>query len=118
MSVSSEFERKLQAAFAELQATGMRRANYDPHFDRGLRMLDLEVRPPHYLPMTRAILRAGGYFAVFWGGFMWLTVWRTVWSPLLAIVFSIFAGALFGLVIAARYRRERRKHQLSDWDAL
>lgn len=122
MPETSEFGRKLQAALAELQATGMWRANYDPHVDRGLRKLGLRVRPQHYRPFWRVFFGMGLNFAITWGILMWIMVWRFEWSgtgvPWRYIIVSCLGGTFFGLFMALSLRRGHRKHHLSDWDAL
>lgn len=110
----AEFERKLARARAELAAKGMWRANADPWPDRWLRRCGLRLRPPHYRDPWRFGVRMGGYFAVAWGLFMWLWVWRADSLPVLeAMASALFAGALFGFFMAMSVAWFRRRHRLT-----
>lgn len=108
MPETSKFDRKLQAALTELEATGMWRANYDPHIDRGLRKLGLRVRPPHYRSFLSTKLVFGASFVI---GF-------AIIAELAKPIDTLAIGLIFGGGMALVYYRDRRKHSLSDWDAL
>ena len=108
MPDTSEFDRKLQAALTELQATGMWRANYDPHIDRGLRKLGLRVRPPHYRTFLSTMLVFGASFVI---GF-------AIIAELAKPIDTLAIGLIFGGVMSLVYYLDRRKHRLSNWDDL
>ena len=105
---TSEFDRKLQTALAELEATGMWWANFDPHVDRGLRKLGLRVRPPHYRSFLSTMLEFGASFVI---GF-------AIIAELAKPIDALAIGLIFGGGMALVYYRDRRKHSLSDWDTL
>jgi hypothetical protein len=81
--------------------------------------LGLTDRPPHYRPFWRNALWSGAYFASLWGVAMWLLLWRGEGMPWgLAVGRTVFAGAFFGLWMAAYYHRSARRHGLSRWEDL
>lgn len=114
---TSEFDRKLQAALAELEAAGLTGSSYDLPLDRGLRKLGLRLRPSHYQSFTLNALKWFGFFAAVTSATMWaLDVSDR--DPLLILIQVSIGGVLFGMFMALCHRRDRRKHRLSDWDAL
>ncbi len=118
MPETSEFDRKLQTALAELEATGMWRANFDPHVDRGLRKLGLRVRPPHYRSFLSTMLGFGALFAIGMAVLSALT--RSIGARDISNVGlnALAAGLIFGGGMALAYHLDRRKHRLSIWDDL
>ena len=48
---ADEFSRKLAKAFAEAEAAGMKRSEYDNWAYRGLRRLGVRIKPPVYCHM-------------------------------------------------------------------
>ncbi len=123
MPETSEFDRKLQAALTELQATGMRRRwSFNPYESNLLRWLGFRVRPPHYRSFWRAFFGIGLYFGIIWGIGMWIMLWRFEWTgagvPWRYIIGTCLVGTLYGLFMALSLRRDRRKYRLSKWDDL
>ena len=122
MPETSEFDRKLQAALTELEATGMWRWSYNPPEGIVSRKVGFRVRPPHYRPFWRAFFGIGLYFGIIWGIGMWIMLWRVEWSgtgvPWRYLIVTCLAGTLFGLSMALSLRRDRRKYRLSKWDDL
>lgn len=115
----SDFERKHAAAMKELEATGIWRSNYAPPIYHLYRALGLKVRPPHYAGLLAGILGQGVFFGVVWGLFMWWSQWRGTDLPVQGMLLSaVFAGALFGGVMAVAYAYGRRKWKLTAWDDL
>jgi apolipoprotein N-acyltransferase len=104
---------------AEMIAAGIKHRNASPPLFRLARRLGFQPRLPHYVPFARIALMNGGYFCVTWGLFMWGLFWRHQSMPVLvAIGSAVFAGVLFGVFMALYYRYSRKRHGLSDWDAL
>lgn len=125
MTDKAEYDRKLAAALAELRATSMWSANYDPPMDRALRRLGLRLRPPHYRSFMRVFLGYALFFAIGWGALMWMWAWREAWVtagfvgvPWEYLVRSCIFGSVIGLALALSLFYDRRKHRLRDWDAL
>jgi membrane associated rhomboid family serine protease len=118
MTDKAEYDRKLAAALAELRATGMWRANYDPHMDRALRRLGLRLRPPHYRSFLSYMFGVGGCFGILWGIQMLQMPQDGARSSLGVSLGALVGGLIFGGLMALWLRRDRRKHRLRDWDML
>ncbi|MGP9791311.1 DUF6404 family protein [Roseinatronobacter sp. NSM] len=95
MTESAEFDRKLAAALAELRATGMWRANFDPHMDRALRRLGLRLRPPHYRSFLPYMFGMGRCFAIGWGILMLLMPHEGARSILGVSIGALVGGAVW-----------------------
>lgn len=118
MPETSEFDRKLQAALNEQEATGMWRANYDPHVDRGLRKLGLRVRPPHCRSFLATMLGFGALFAIGMAIISALSGSIGARDITSAGLNALAVGLIFGGSMALSYHLDRRKHRLRDWDDL
>ncbi len=113
------YQQKLDAALAELEATGMMESNYQPPLFKKMRKLGLQPRPPHYEPTLKILLSYGLFFGVFWGLTMWFIQWQTSALPVWGALFTAgLAGLLFGLTLSLYYRHGRRKYKLSTWENL
>jgi ABC-type antimicrobial peptide transport system permease subunit len=50
---------------------------------------------------------------------MWFTTWQFSSAPvLIALSTSVFAGLLFGLIMALYFKRSAKKNNLSSWERL
>lgn len=115
----SLFETRKAKALELLCGTGMRESNYLPPLIRLLWWLRVPVRPPHFLGFFTSTALFGAFFGVTWGLIMWLFVWRQQGSSLsMACASALFAGMVFGMVMAASYAWSRRKHTLPAWEDL
>ncbi|KIN62403.1 hypothetical protein Z946_1261 [Sulfitobacter noctilucicola] len=77
------------------------------------------VKPPHYAPFWRVVLGYALWFGPVWGPLMWFLTWRAQGHGLVAaLVASVCAGLLFGVLMAIYYRRSRSRNKLSSWDDL
>lgn len=115
----NEYERKFDAAMAEMAATNMWRSNYAPPLMSLQRRMGWLVRPPLYASFWRVVLGYALWFGPIWGVLMWFTSWRGQgFSVMVAVGASAFAGLLFGLLLALFYAKARRKHRLSRWEDL
>jgi Family of unknown function (DUF6404) len=104
------FEEKLTAALGLLASTGMWRSNYAPPYHRLLWKLGAKTPPPHFRSFTANFVSAGVLFGIV----MWFAWWPSM-SVGRAFIGSIFAGVLFGLCEAARYRYGARKYRIPLW---
>ena len=119
METPNDYTRRLEAALAEIDAAGIKRANAPPPVFRLARRLGLSPRPPHYMSFARAALLTGPAFGLIWGLLMWVLTWRDQDLPMLiALLSSILAGALFGLMLAGYYRWSASEAGLSRWEDL
>lgn len=115
----SEYDRKLQAAQAEMAQAGVRPKDLNPLLLRGLRKIGLTPRHPYYAAFTTNALIMGGYFGICWGALMWLFFWRSQDMPAsMVIILALLAGTFFGLIMAWFYARKHKQLRLSDWRAL
>jgi hypothetical protein len=114
--MEDDYTRRLSAAMAELEASGIKRANYAPPLFRVARAIGLRPRPPHYMSFARAALLAGPAFGLLWGLLMWAVAWQQSGMPMgFALLASLLAGILFGLAMAAYYRWAASEAGLSRW---
>lgn len=112
------FERKLQPAWAELDASPIWAANSDAPLLRLLRRR-WNVPPPHYCSFRFNFLFNAIWFGPPWAMLMWLWTWSAEGMPVLgAVAGAMVAGIVFGLCMAIYYRASARKHGLSSWDSL
>lgn len=119
MEFEVTFEEKLGLAKEELKNTGLWKSNYDPPLLRLYHKLGLKAKPPHYANFVTNLIVSGLYFGIFWGLAMWFFFWRSTERTLaIAIIASVVAGALFGLLMACYYKYSASKHKLSNWDNL
>jgi len=113
------FEMKKQAALAELKNSKIWQSNYQPPFLMFMWWLGKEERPPHYNGFLRNALTLGLFFGLFLGLIMWFFVWESGALPAIAaIVASLLAGAIFGLVMACYYSFSAKRNKLSRWEDL
>ncbi len=115
--IAMDFEAKRDAALKELSKAGIQKANYRPPVLLLAWKLGLKQRPPHYNTFWANTLFNGIWFGVMWGLAMWILLWRSEGMPVLgALLAALFAGFLFGSMMAAYYRWSARKHGLTSWD--
>lgn len=117
--MSEDYKNRLARAEEELEASGISSLNHAPPIFRLARALGLNPRPPHYMGFKRAVFVTGPAFGVAWGLLMWFIQWRAADLPWQAAVLSsVLAGALFGLLMAGYYRWAGKRAGLSSWDDL
>ncbi|OAN87030.1 hypothetical protein A8B74_04905 [Sulfitobacter geojensis] len=93
--------------------------NYKPPLLNVQRRLGWMVRPPHYASFWRVMLGYALWFAPVWGILMWFVSWRGQgFSLVSAAGAAVFAGILFGGMMALYYARARRRYKLSKWEDL
>jgi len=119
METQTDYIRRLDAALAELDQAGITRANSTPPLFHLAKRLGLKPRTPHYMSFARAVLLTGPFFGLLWGLVMWIFVWSAQGLPaVVAVLASVLAGALFGLLMAGYYRRSSGNSELSRWEDL
>lgn len=112
-----DFESRKQAALKELSESGIQKANSRPPVLLFAWKLGLKQRPPHYNTFWANTFFNGCWFGVLWGLAMWLLIWRSQGMPVLgALLAALFAGFLFGSMMAAYYRWSACKHRLTPWE--
>lgn len=113
------FHDKLKLAYAELQATGIKKTNYRPPFTLLLQKCGLKLPPPHYTGFWQNTLLLGSFFGMTWGTIMYFAVWQAQsMGPMEALITIICTGGIYGLAMAAYYRYGARKHHLTPWTQL
>lgn len=56
-------------------------------------------------------------YALMWGVFMYIMMWRRTEIPITyQVVSTLCAGLFFGVFMALMYRRHKRKHDLRTWE--
>lgn len=115
----SDFDRRLEAALAEMEAAKIKPGNANPPLYRALQKRGYAVPPPLYGAPLKVAFGMGAFFAVLWGVFMWAFTWSRSGVPLdVALIGALFAGALFATGMSLYYSFLRKKHALTQWDAL
>lgn len=118
-SSSMSFDEKYQKAIEELRASKIWGANHDQPLNKIYRMMGLKVRPPHYATFGQVFLVHGVFFLM-----MWVVLWlfNPFGWPGMTLPFMIGTGLLGGLIysaiMAAYYRWDRKRHNLTPWDEL
>ncbi len=117
-----DYQRKFDAAMAELDKAGVWRSNANPPYVRQARRLGFKPRPPYYVSAVNLAVWAGLYFGLFMGLYGYLKpvlgLRDTAMSGFAIALGAIMSGLLFGVSMAAWYRHVRKKHGLSSWEAL
>lgn len=107
---------KVQAALRHLDLAGVHRRHSAPPLHRLLWRMGFNAPPPILASVASNALLMGTWFAVGWGVLMWLLVWRNTHMPAGGAVFSaLFAGVLFGLLMAVVMRVMRLRRGLPLW---
>ncbi|MDO6729431.1 DUF6404 family protein [Marinovum sp. 2_MG-2023] len=117
--MTTEYERRWTAAQAEMTSAGVWQSNATPPVILLLRRLGLRPRPPYYIGFWQLALVYGAFFSVFWGLLMWFLDWsaRGMSVPA-ALLSSLVAGTLFGLILSTLTHRSRKRHGLRNWNDL
>ena len=116
---ATDFETKRTKALALLQASGMKRSNYEPPLVSLLWRLGLPVPPPHFASFVGSATFSAVTFGVVWGLVMWFVSWSGSGMDIhAAMLTSAVSGLLFGLAMAGMYAYGRRKHKLPSWKDL
>jgi hypothetical protein len=108
---------KLKRMYEHLPALGISPYTAAPPLYRFLWLLGIEVAPPIFGAFLPIALFMGTFFACGWGFFMWFFLWSKDANPstTAAILVSLLAGALFGLIMAAYLRYKTKKYGLPPW---
>lgn len=115
----SAFEIRRRKAMAMLEKSGIRKSNYLPPATALLWKMGVKVPPPHFASFASTAAVNGLYFGLLWGAIMWLAGWSAqAFSLRAALLNAVFAGALFGVSMAAYYAYGRKKHLFPTWQSL
>ena len=108
---------KIELLLKDLTQRGARQYTIAPPLYRVLWRLGIEATPPHFARFWSLALTMGAFFAIAWGIVMWLLFWRGGNTPVAVDVgVSIVAGFLFGVAIAAYYRKSAGRLALPRWE--
>lgn len=115
MVVSYEDKIKRWLEFAS--AKGLPNAIARPPIDRILSAVGMHLPPLVFWKFPAVAALLGLQFGVFWGVFMYLTVWgdRPVLNTAIA---SVSVGLAFGISMATFLSWQRRKWNLPSWESL
>ena len=100
----------------DLGQKGIGQYTIAPPFYRLLWRLGIEVRPPHFAGFWSLAATMALSFGIVWGIFMWFTVWQQQSSVSQSIGTTALVSFLFGVILAASYRRRARKLALPRWE--
>jgi membrane associated rhomboid family serine protease len=109
-------EEKVAYLLRDLGQKGVGQYTIAPPIYRLLWRLGIEIRPPHFASFWSLAAPMAVGFGIFWGIFMWLTVWQQGSSVSLAVGTAASAGLFFGVFMAAYYRWRARKLALPRWE--
>jgi|GEM_PF-4693099 hypothetical protein len=118
----AEYQRKFNAALAELEKAGVSYADANPPYVRHGRWLGFKPRPLYYVSSVKIAVWFGLSFALGMGlvSFVSLTFFpseRVTSLPAKAVA-SFAVGLAWGFWWAAWHRNKRKKLGLSSWETL
>jgi hypothetical protein len=109
-------QEKVEHYLNDLAHRGISKGTAAPPLYRLLWRLGIEVPPPLLASFGSLAVMWGVLFGVGWGLIMWFTFWRDNMPPAIALISSLFAGATFGVIMAAYYRWRASKLALPRWE--
>ena len=74
-----------------------------------------ECSPSYFWPFWSQVAMSGTSWGLFWGTFMFFSVWRDK-SFLQILIPTLIAGFFFGLFMAMLHQCNKRKSGLSTWE--
>ena len=83
--------------------------------DKLLSALGIEARPVIFWRLPVVAAAVGVFFGVFWGLWMFLTVWRDK-SVLAVAIASAASGVPFGLFVASFQLWQRKRWKIPSWE--
>jgi hypothetical protein len=114
-----DFEEKREQALALLAEKGILRTVYEPFAVKLLWKMGVQVPPPHFMSFWRMASLSAFWFTAAWGLWMWIFAWSGQGKPVAtAVITACAAGLFFGLAMATFYLRDKKKHDLPDWESL
>ena len=113
------FDERRKRAIAVLNRKGIPQASSEPAHIRLFRRLGLQVRPLHFETFWRTTLVSALWFGPLWAAIMWLFSWRKDGTnPLVAALAAVICGLVYGMVMAAIFAWQKKKHALPTWESL
>lgn len=112
-----DYKAKLEEWFKFARAKRIGWSYRRPPIDFFLQKLGCRIPPIVFWSFGAAASVLGINFGIIWGVLMYLMVWKKEQAPISEVfAFSIFTGAMFGLLMAWLYSRLRQKNNLPSWD--
>ena len=109
-------EEKVAYLLRDLGQKGIGQYAIAPPVYRLLWRLGIAVRPPYFARFWSLAASMAVGFGIVWGIIMWFAIWRQSASVSVAVATAALAGLLFGVIMAAYYRRQARKLALPRWE--
>jgi len=111
------YDEKIQYLYTDLNRRGIPKAIILPPEFCLLRKCGIEARPPHFQGILSLLLHFGATFAAIYGTISWIIRWRSESIPLgSAAMHLLYAGAIFGVLMAVYYRWQAKRLDLPSWD--
>ncbi len=110
--MSEAYRNRMLAVAQELRAQGVWMSTSAPPIYRLAWRAGVRVRPPLYQPFRANAITMGAGFAFAYGLLQWLNPWRQNTSVTATVFVAVFAGLIFGLGMAATFRRKASRLQL------
>ena len=100
----------------DLRARGVGKMTATPPLFQLAWRFGIMIPPPHFMTFGSLALLTGSMFAILWGAFMWLSIWRFQSLPtVIAFGAALAAGVFFGTALATYYRWKARRLSLPSW---
>jgi hypothetical protein len=109
---------KVERLIADLRRRGVSPYTAAPPLFRLAWALGLNVPPPLFMGFLPLTLLMGAFYGTLWGGFIWALQWHSGPSAQrAAATLAACAGLVFGLSVAAYYRRKASRLRLPPWES-
>ena len=109
-------DEKVALLLKDLRQRGISEYTTAPPLYRLLWRLGITAKPPFFASFWSLVVTMGVLFGVLWGILMWFSGWQGELPVSTAIGLAVLAGVLFGLIMAAYYRRKARQLALPRWE--
>lgn len=115
----SEYQRRFEAAEAELDAAGVWPSNAVPPYIRFVRKLGFKPVLPHYMPLWRTFLGQSTFFILLMAFVSLSSLFGDSSKPVSDLLSNaVWIGLALGLSMTVYIYSVRRKYALSKWKEL
>lgn len=119
MTKDAGFESRKKHAIEIMAEKGMWSSSYAPPLHRLLWKLGVNLPPPPFASFWVNVFTFGSMYAIPWGMIMWFITWKNHGATLTyALITSLMAGLLFGVLMALFHYRCKKANKLPEWNQL